>query len=311
MLRPAVSATILPVSVVVPTIGRVEQLRVCVGSLVRCDPRADEVLVADQSADPAVAELVAGFADAGVSLLRCDGRGPAAGRNAGLRAARNAIVAMTDDDCAVAPDWIGTAWRLMEEDPHRMVTGRVLAAGDPRSVPSTNEQTTRRDFTGLAHHTALFSGNMVVGRDRALAYGGFDERFGADYGGEDNDLCYRWLRAGERLLFEPDLVVEHRDWRTPAELALQYRRYMRGEGFFYAKHLRAGDVRMLRYLARDVVWALRGLAAAVLKPRDEWPDPRRAIVRGLPAGLYQGVRVFWLARPAQRGATLGADGPDF
>jgi GT2 family glycosyltransferase len=305
MLRAPVNSTIVSVSVVVPTIGRVEQLRVCLGSLARCEPRADEVLVADQSGDPAVADLVARFADAGVKLVRCDGRGAAVGRNAGLRAARNDVVAMTDDDCVVAPDWVGTAWRLMREDPDRIVTGRVLAVGDPDSVPSTNEQTTRRDFTGLAHHTALFSGNMAVGRERALAHGGFDERFGPDFGASDNDLCYRWLRAGERLVFEPELVVEHRDWRTPTELALQYRRYMRGEGFFYAKHLRAGDVRMLRYLARDVVWALRGLAAAVLKPRREWPDPRRAIIRGLPAGLYHGVRVFWLRRPGRRSSSRG------
>jgi len=137
---------------------------------------------------------------------------------------------------------------------------------------------------------------MVIGRDRALAYAAFDERLGPEYGGEDNDLCYRWLRAGERLLFEPDLVVEHRDWRTPAELALQYRGYMRGKWFFYAKHLRAGDARMLRYLARDVVWALRVLAAGVLKPRGEWPDPRRVIAAGSPRGLPRRPRL--LARPA-------------
>ena len=58
MLRAPVSSTIVSVSVVVPTIGRVEQLRVCLGSLARCEPRADEVLVADQSGDPAVADLV-------------------------------------------------------------------------------------------------------------------------------------------------------------------------------------------------------------------------------------------------------------
>jgi GT2 family glycosyltransferase len=301
MLQAAMSSTIFPISVVVPTIGRVEQLGVCLDSIARCRPRADEVLVVDQSGDPAVADLVAGFEEANVRLVRSDGRGPGPGRNAGLRAARNQVVAMTDDDCVVRPDWVATAWRLMKDDPNAIVTGRVLPVGNPRSVPSTNEETTRRDFTGLDYHTALFSGNMVVGRERALARGGFDERFGPDFVAEDNDFCYRWLRAGERLVFEPELVVEHRDWRTPAELARQYTRYMRGEGFFYAKHLRAGDVRMLRYLGRDAVWALRGLAAAVLKPRREWPDPRRAIPRGLPAGFYHGVRVFWLGRPARRG----------
>lgn len=200
---------------------------------------------------------------------------------------------MTDDDCTVAPDWVGTAWHLMRNDPEKIVTGRVLPVGDPRAVPSTNEGETRVDFTGTNRHSVLFSGNMVASAPQVLAHGGFDERFGAEFGGEDNDLCYRWLRAGGRLYFEPELVVMHHESRTPAELEQQYVRYMRGEGFFYSKHLREGDVRMLRYLGRDFVWALRGLAAALLKRRPRWTDPRRAILRGLPSGPYYGWRVFW------------------
>jgi GT2 family glycosyltransferase len=283
-------------SIVVPTIGRLDPLRRCLESLAGCDQGVDEILVVDQSHEPAVAELVAEFASARARVLPCGGRGPAAGRNTGLRAARHLIVAMTDDDCTVSPDWAATAWRLMQSDPERIITGRVLPVGDPRAVPSTNESVTRRDFTGTAHHTALFSNNMVANRPLTLAVGGFDERFGAEFGGEDNDLCYRWLKAGGRLYFEPELVVMHHDWRTPAELGRQYVRYMRGQGFFYAKHLREGDVRMLRYLGRDIVWALRGLAAAALRPQRRWTDPRRAIPRGLPSGLYHGWRAFWKRR---------------
>ena len=132
MLRARVSSTIVPVSVVVPTIGRVEQLPGASARSPAASPAPTRSLVADQSGDPAVADLVARFADAGVKLVRCDGRGPAVGRNTGLRT--NEVVAMTDDDCAVAPDWVGTAWRLMQEDPDRIVTGRVLAVGDPDSV---------------------------------------------------------------------------------------------------------------------------------------------------------------------------------
>jgi glycosyltransferase involved in cell wall biosynthesis len=37
----------LPVTVVVPTIGCPELLEACLASLAACEPRADEVLVAD------------------------------------------------------------------------------------------------------------------------------------------------------------------------------------------------------------------------------------------------------------------------
>jgi GT2 family glycosyltransferase len=286
---------VLPVSVAVPTIGRLGPLRQCLQSLAACRPSADEILIVDQSRDPAVAELVAEFAAARARLLPCNGSGPATARNRALREARHAVVAMTDDDCTVSPDWVAAAWQLMEPDPAKIVTGRVLPAGDPRAVPSTNEDTTPRDFTGAPRTGALFSNNMVVNRELALAEGGFDERFGAEIGAEDNDLCYRWLKAGRRLYFEPALVVWHHDWRTPAELERLYVRYMRGEGFLYAKHLRQGDLRMLRYVGRDLVWSLRGLAAGVVKRRPRWTDPRRAILRGLPEGLWLGWRVFWRA----------------
>jgi GT2 family glycosyltransferase len=287
------AAEVLPVSVAIPTIGRLGPLRQCLQSLAGCRPRADEVLVVDQSHDPAVAELVAEFASARARLVRCVGKGPASGRNTGLREAQHDIIAMTDDDCTVAADWVAIAWQMMQSDPEKVVTGRVLPVGDPRAVPSTKEDTTPQDFTGDVRMDALYSGNMVLNRALALAEGGFDERFGPDEVAEDNDFCYRWLKAGRRLYFEPALVVWHHDSKSPSELDRQYVRYMRGQGFLYAKHLREGDLRMLGNIGRDLLWSARGLAAGVVKRTPRWTDPRRAILRGLPAGLLRGWRVYW------------------
>ena len=87
MLRARVSSTIVPVSVVVRhRPGREQALVASIRSLA-CEP-APTRSSSPTSGDPAVADLVARFADAGVKLVRCDGRGPAVGRNAGLRAAQ-------------------------------------------------------------------------------------------------------------------------------------------------------------------------------------------------------------------------------
>ena len=285
-------ADVLSISIVVPTIGRVHRLESCLGSLAACRPRASEILVVDQSGDPAVADLVRRFAPAGARLVPCLGRGVSKGRNLGIREAAHEIVLMTDDDCTVAPDWVEVAWRLMEPDSEKIITGRVVPVGDPRAVPSAKEDPEPFDFTGVAREGALFPNNMALKRSLVLEEGGFDERFGPEEAAEDNDFCYRWLKARRRLYYEPALTVWHHDWRSPEELDRLYLAYARGEGFLYAKHLRQGDLRMLRFIAQNVLWGLRGLASAILKRRESWTDPRRGIPRGLPVGLWRGWRAY-------------------
>jgi GT2 family glycosyltransferase len=282
----------LPVSVVVPTIGRVGQLRSCLDSLSACQPRPSEILVVDQSGDPALTALVEKFASAGARVVPCPGRGVSKGRNLGIREATHEIVFVTDDDCTVEPDWVGIGWGSMEPDPEQILTGRVLALGEASAVLDTVDDPLPREYTGEVRGGVLFPNNMVVNRTLVLAEGGFDERFGPQEAAEDNDFCYRWLRAGRRLVYEPRLTVWHHDWRSPAELERLYQRYARGEGFLYAKHLRQGDLRMLRFLARDLLWGVRSLVSAVVKGRPRWTDPRRATLRFLPGGFVHGWRVY-------------------
>jgi GT2 family glycosyltransferase len=278
----------VPVTVAVPTIGRIEPLRKCLASLLECVPAPAEIVVVDQSGGASVAALVGEVAGTTVRVVGGDGRGVARAQNDGLRAAREDIVLVTHDDCTVRPDWVGVAWRLAEENAGAILTGRVLPVGDPRAVPSTTDDPVPRDLSSERRGGLLFANNMVLPRAAVLELGGFDELF--EHAAEDNDLCYRWLKAGRRLRYEPELVVHHHDWRTPSELERLYVRYARGEGLFYGKHLRSGDLRMLGFLVRDLAWALRGLASAVVKGREAWTDSRRGILRGLPGGFVAGWR---------------------
>src|SRR5207253_10681641 len=75
----------LPVAVVIPTIGRLDRLRACLDSIARCDARASEVLVVDQSLTQDVRDLVVQFESIGARLVPCEGRGIALGTNLGLR----------------------------------------------------------------------------------------------------------------------------------------------------------------------------------------------------------------------------------
>lgn len=284
-------SALLPVSIVIPTIGRVELLRTSLESILECAPGAAEIVVVDQSRDKHVRELVDSLVTTNAQVVSCHKRGVGAGINLGMRLASNEVVLVTHDDCTVPRSWVGVAWRLLQGDLAQIVTGRVLPAGDERAVPSTKKDPNPRDYTGSIENGALFPNNMALGRAELLAFGGFDERFEFAVS-EDNDLSYRWLRAGFRLRYEPQLFVWHHEWRTHAELERLYISYWWALGFFYAKHLRRGDATMVRFILEDMHSGLRGIAAAVVHRRPRWTDWRRGILRGLPAGLVHGWRVF-------------------
>jgi GT2 family glycosyltransferase len=280
----------VPVSLVVPTIGRMPLLVQLLESVAGCDPRPAETLIIDQGTDPRVAGLAERFPTLGIRHVPSAGRHPGLARNEGWQGASNDIVLGTDDDCIVAPDWVGVAWGHMERHPRGLVTGRVLPKGDAMGVPSLKLDPHPHDYTGTVRCGVLFSNNFAVNRSVALGIGAFDARIRP--AGEDNDLCYRWLRAGLELRYEPNMVVQHDDWRTPRQLQQLYVDYAVGQGRFYAKHLRRGDLHMLRFMASDLYQAARGAAVGLVRGRPRWSDWRRGIVRGLPTGLAAGWREF-------------------
>jgi GT2 family glycosyltransferase len=249
-----------------------------------------EVVVVDQSVDDGTKAVVADFAkDLNARTVEAERRGVAHARNVSLRAAAFDLFLGVDDDCTVAPDWVRLSWQRLERDPSAIITGRVPQAGDDSAKIWSRDDPTPRDYTGTINCAALYPANMAADRRGILELGGFDERLPA---AEDNDLTYRWLRAGRRLVYHPDLVVWHHTWRTPEELNRLYVGYGRAQGAFYAKHLRRGDLRMLRFIVSDLVHTFGGMAASIVRRRPLLTYWRRGILFGLPRGLAEGWRTF-------------------
>jgi GT2 family glycosyltransferase len=281
---------VLPISVVVPTIGRPEQLERCLASLSRCEPQAAEVLVVDQSDDTETEETVGRFAGLGARTIPCDGRGISLAMNVGLEQAGHPVVLVTHDDCRVDASWVGVAYGLMAKDPDGIVTGRVLPLGDPARVPSTRDDAQPRAYTGELHVSVLSPHNMALNRARVIELGGFDEHFIA--AAEDCDLCYRWLRAGHSLRYEPAMVVWHDDWREDAQLDRLHTYYQYWLAYFYAKHLRRGDLVILRFVLRSVYWWLHGAASVAIRRHPQRSSDPRWFLRGFPAGFVAGWRAY-------------------
>jgi GT2 family glycosyltransferase len=282
----------VPVTVIVPTLGRAAQLEACLASLAECEPRAAEVLIVDQSGSAEMRQLAERYSMTGARYLYSEPQSQARASNLGLRDAKHELVLFTDDDCTVERSWVATAVAALGQDSAEIVTGRVLAPRDAAHVPSTIDDPTPRVYAGELKVDALYAGNMAFERSAVLAIGGFDEQLVV--AAADNDLCWRWLRAGRRIRYEPAMVVWHHDWRTPEQLDKLYVRYARGQGAFYGKHLRLGDRAILKFLLRDLLYAGRAALTALRRGGlrvDPWA---RGIIRAMPRGLIEGWRT---ARP--------------
>jgi Glycosyl transferase family 2 len=112
-----------PVSVVIPSVlERVDGIRACLDSVAALDYPDFEVIVVDnRRAGSAPVELE------GVRVVREPRPGISAARNRGLEAADGEIVAFTDDDVIVDPEWLlAIALRFRDHPDEACVTGLAL-----------------------------------------------------------------------------------------------------------------------------------------------------------------------------------------
>lgn len=202
-------------------------------------------------------KVAAVASDAGARLVRLEGRGPAAARNAGARAAGSEVVCFTDDDCEPRAGW---AEKLVAPI---LAGGVACTAG--RTVVAEDASAADRAWQAIADHlqrTASDPGspspgfaptcNLACSR-KLLEELPFDESFPAA-AGEDRDWAARAASRGAVPGFLPGAVVVHRPDLDARSFLRQQHRYGRGAaGFraagggrrlgsppFYAGLLRAG-----------------------------------------------------------------------
>lgn len=201
---PASSSVPRRISVVVPVYNGEHLIAGCLAALdAQTIPSDDyEVLVVDDGSTDGTRSVVVRIAAASrmtVTLIeQVRNAGPAAARNAGLERASAPLVAFTDADVEVAPDWLAAALaRFAAEPTIAGVEGATLPKGTTGTFTHQMENT-----RGQLYMTC----NMIYRRDSLE--GGFDERFRLAFL-EDSDLAFRVLDAGGVIVFAPEVLAHH------------------------------------------------------------------------------------------------------
>jgi glycosyltransferase involved in cell wall biosynthesis len=213
------------ISVVIPTFNRKDRLLECLRSLeAQTYPRADfDVCVVDDGSSDGTAEAVGSFASRTQIRVRFAGRpheGPSAARNAGVDATGGDVIAFTEDDITLDPQWLEHAARYFLDPGTAVVEGRTRLAGSE----------TLRSFE-RAGQPGFLPCNLFVRRGAFVAAGGFDPAY-SDlsrnlYFREDADFGFRLLRKGYTAVYAPDVVVTHpAQFLTPGDVLRHVRRYL-------------------------------------------------------------------------------------
>jgi histidinol-phosphate phosphatase family protein len=181
-------------AVVIPSIGRPSLFRLLETLSAQDGPLPAELVVVDDR--PGGLRLELPSLPVGRSrVIRTQGRGPAAARNAGWRSTTAPWVAFLDDDVELPDDWA----RMLARD---LAAAAPDVAGNQARLrvplPSHRPPTDWERGTAGLQDAAWATADMAYRRPALEQLQGFDERFPRAYR-EDADLALRALRAGWQL----------------------------------------------------------------------------------------------------------------
>jgi GT2 family glycosyltransferase len=218
------------ITVAIPTYNRGAILVETIERLLALTPRADAILVADQTRQhPSYVEqrLRTWHEEGTIRWLCLEEPSIPKAMNDALVAATTELVLFFDDDIVPDGNIVGAHLSAHRDDTIWAVAGQVLQPGEEvwsaEATPPLFNSRYRKaealpphstlDFKFNSAHgtfiTNVMAGNLSVRRDRALAIGGFDENFvGAAYRFE-TDFAMRVDDAGGKIWFEPNASLRH------------------------------------------------------------------------------------------------------
>lgn len=216
----------LDVTVIVPTLGRVQQAEALHGKLHKLNPNPARILFVFQRKDEWIEfsklTLCGSFCS---TLIKIDS--VVAARNMGLEMAQSEFLAFIDDDCSpVKNDWLLEIIRPLSERNVALVTGPILGwDGVSGKIPFIKraflllppflEPIGRPDSTVSSSAMTIAGGNFAVKRIDLGVVGGFSNKFSSPSLYEETELALRLCRTlGKAIWFNADAKVVHEQSET-------------------------------------------------------------------------------------------------
>lgn len=266
------------ISVIIPHFNQPDYLERLLASLMgQIDSGwTAEVIVVDNGSTVGPEAVLARYPS--VKLMHEAAQGPGPARTLGAAHAKGEVLAFTDADCVVAPDWLAAIGRVFRDQSVQIAGGEVFILHADKAHPTPYEAYEsefgfrQEHYVKRDHYSA--SCNLIMRRgvmDKVGAFGGITIA-------EDVEWGQRAHALRVPLRWAPEIVVYHPARATFAELARKFDRLM-GHAFEMQARGLKGRLR----------WAIKGVAMAV-SPLFE--IPRIVMSRRIGGGLGGRLSAF-------------------
>jgi glycosyltransferase involved in cell wall biosynthesis len=288
----------MKISVVISTYNRRATLQRTLPTVLAQDfasGQREVVVVVDGSIDATGQYLRGMLSPCKLTVVEQSNHGPAAARNAGIRAAAGEIILLLDDDMLCGPGFLAGHIATHQQAGPQLVYGPVrAAAGSPDSVARSwfyrAQDSSRRREAGSSAQSKyrVWATNCSVPRSVLLAAGGYDESFRTH---EDADLAIRLSDAGVHFKFQPALVLEELYDKSPSNLVKAEARGMgRDEVRLCRKHPGYRPFSRPAHLSNSPLGPLFMRLAGCLRASPEpLLRPMQAIAQRIPGGWAQAL----------------------
>ena len=214
------------VSLYIPCYNVEKFIARCIEGVLNQTYPIDEILVIDDGSKDRTVEIAAQYP---VRIIKHEiNKGLSAGRNTGLRNARNELVASLDADCVADSRWLETLVACLEENEKIAIAGGRLIesvqeswADQWRKVHMTQDWGDKR----LPNPPFTYGNNNLVRKSAIEAAGWFNEQLRTN--GEDVDISKRVYEKGYQAMYDPGAIVNHLRQDTIPSILDTYWRYLR------------------------------------------------------------------------------------
>jgi glycosyltransferase involved in cell wall biosynthesis len=233
------------VTVVIPARNERDAIVPCLESLQRQTERRVQIIVVDGGSEDGTSDVVRELAkdDDRIELLDNPDRTVPFALNRALEAARAPLLVRVDAHATVPTGYVAKAAELLESGRWGGVGGIKRGVGrTPAGRAISAAMSSPFGVGGSVYHYGTHPqevdhvpfGAYPVALARAL--GGWGEEFTVN---QDFEFDYRIRAAGNRILFDPALVIDWECRQSLRALARQYRRYGKGKVKVAARHPRS------------------------------------------------------------------------